>query len=214
MTWECNEQTFLNDVAEHQMYVIHDEGLSRHIRFGRPNTGIMHFDLITWPGYLCYTGDMGTYVFTRLEDMFQFFRRTDGDKRYSIDRRYWAEKCVAADHDGIEQFDEQCFKRVIIDILVQWMRDNRYRTTKEERRDLWDAVISDVIKAESDSGGYRMQTAAYDFGHEVNKEVGVFYFEDLFERSFTKFTTRFTWCCFAMAWGIEQYDKAKEAVPA
>ena len=28
------------------------------------------FDIVTWPGYLCYSGDMGCFVFTRLPDMF------------------------------------------------------------------------------------------------------------------------------------------------
>ena len=66
---------FTSDIAQHQMQVIRDDGVSRHLRFKRPNTMCMHFDLLTWPGYLCYTGDMGTYVFRRLEDMFPFFRR-------------------------------------------------------------------------------------------------------------------------------------------
>lgn len=54
--------------------MLHEDGIYRHIRFRQPGTMCMHFDLITWPGYLCYTGDMGTYVFTRLADMFEFFR--------------------------------------------------------------------------------------------------------------------------------------------
>ena len=68
------DEQFLRDVAEHTMTVIREDGVSRHIRFAKPGTSCMHFDLITWPGYLCYTGDMGTYVFQRLTDMFEFFR--------------------------------------------------------------------------------------------------------------------------------------------
>ena len=70
----CPEAIFLRDVAEHEMIVVRDDGVHRHIRFKKPGTSCMHFDLITWPGYLCYTGDMGTYVFSRLTDMFEFFR--------------------------------------------------------------------------------------------------------------------------------------------
>jgi hypothetical protein len=214
MTWECNEQNFLKDVAEHQMLVIRDEGLNRHLRFKKPDTYCMHFDLITWPGHLCYTGDMGTYVFTRIEDMFQFFRRAGKEKKYAIDRRYWAEKCISLDRSGIEEFDEDKFKQIIFGRLVEWIKENRYRTTKEERRDLWDDVVNQVSGAEGDGGGYRLQIAAYDFSHTVNSEIGEFYFSDLFESNFNRYTTRFTWCCFAMAWAIEQYDLHKEAVPA
>lgn len=71
---DITEETFLADVAAHQIHVLRDDGVHRHIRFKRPGTYCMQFDLITWPGYLCYTGDMGTYVFNRLEDMFEFFR--------------------------------------------------------------------------------------------------------------------------------------------
>jgi len=74
MSAAYSEESFLRDVAEHAMLLIRDDGVSRHVRFAQPGTGCMHFDLITWPGYLCYTGDMGTYVFQRLTDMFEFFR--------------------------------------------------------------------------------------------------------------------------------------------
>ena len=70
----CTEQIFLRDISMHQMSVLRDDGVNRHIRFKTPGTNSMYFDIITWPGFLCYTGDMGTYVFRRLEDMFQFFR--------------------------------------------------------------------------------------------------------------------------------------------
>src|SRR5690348_13144744 len=96
------EQWFLKDVSTHEMIVIRDDGANRHIRFKRPGTSCMYFDLITWPGYLCYTGDMGTYVFSRLEDMFEFFR-TDRDynkrkgRELSINPKYWGEKLQAVD---------------------------------------------------------------------------------------------------------------------
>ena len=52
------------------MIVLRDDGVYRHIRFKKPGTGCMHFDLVTWPGYLCYSGDMGCYVFCRLNARF------------------------------------------------------------------------------------------------------------------------------------------------
>jgi hypothetical protein len=91
------ESRFPDDIAQHQMKVKRNDGLYRHIYFGRPGTGNMSFSITTWPGYLAYTGDMGDYVFCRLDDMFQFFR-TDRTPNYS----YWAEKVVAQDKaDGV-----------------------------------------------------------------------------------------------------------------
>jgi hypothetical protein len=43
-------------------------------------------------------------------------------------------------------------------------------------------------------------------------------FEDFREVDCEEYTHRFLWCCYALAWGIEKYDAAKqpvdEAVPA
>lgn len=209
MSHGVTEESFLKDVATHEMIVLRDEGLYRHVRFKRPDTMCMHFDLVTWPGYLAYSGDMGSYVFSRLADMFEFFRRPE-HCRYQIDMRYWAEKVQASDKcDGIEEFSEELFERAVYGDLVEWIRENRGRTTKEERRELWDAVVSEVIGADSDSGGYRKQVAAHDFYHRVNDRMR-FDFSDFGEHSVTDYTQRFAWCCQALAWGIKQYDDAKQ----
>ena len=36
-------------------------------------------------------------------------------------------------------------------------------------------------------------------------------FTDLFDHRFTSYTYHFIWCCYAIAWGIAQYDR--EAAP-
>jgi len=48
-----------NDLAEHVVTVLHSDGLYRHWRCQKPGTGMMGFDIVTWPGSLCFTGDMG-----------------------------------------------------------------------------------------------------------------------------------------------------------
>lgn len=219
----CPEARFLMDVSEHEMTVIRDEGTHRHIRFKRPGTSCYYFDIITWPGYLCYTGDMGTFVFQRMTDMFQFFRTDrenmrlrEGETLY-INPQYWGEKLQAVDRSGdggsYLEFSEEKFNRVVMTDLVQWIREHAYRTTKEERRELWDAVIGDVIEADGDSGGYRKQCAAYDFHHRVNEKL-TFCFDDFFEHDVTDYTSRFIWCCYALAWGVAKYDAEKAANPS
>ncbi|MDD2664417.1 MAG: hypothetical protein PHD19_11755 [Dechloromonas sp.] len=214
----CPEARFLKDVAEHEMIVIRDDGVHRHIRFQKPGTYCMHFDLITWPGYLCYTGDMGTYVFSRLDDMFEFFRtdrehqRLRDGRTLAINPGYWGEKLQAVERCGDDgryrEFSEDKFARAVIGDLVEWVRSHAYETTKEERRELWDAVVSDVIGADGDSGGYRKQCAAHDFNHRVNRRVE-FYFQDFWENNVMDYTHGFIWCCYALAWGVAKYDEAK-----
>ena len=210
------EQSFLKDVSDHEMQILHEDGVYRHVRFKRPDTGCMHFDLITYPGYLVYSGDMGCFVFSRLRDMFEFFRT---DRQYQkgdglkINKGYWAEKLQAVDGnrsyvEGVKEFDEDKFARNVMENLIDWIRNYADQTTKDERRELWDDVIHSVINADGDSGGHRQQIAAHDFTHWVNEEVGEFCFQDFFECDCTRYTHRFMWCCYALAWGIKKYDES------
>ncbi|MCU6618549.1 hypothetical protein OCO52_18835 [Achromobacter mucicolens] len=149
------ENEFLKDVKNHVMEVLYEDGLHRHVRFREPGTMCMHFDLVTWPGYLCYTGDMGTYVFTRLADMFEFFR-TDREYAQRRGRRlggnlsYWSEKLEAVNGSrrggAAEEFDPAKFRTVVNEYRLNWIRGEAHDLlTKEERRELWEAVDSDVL---------------------------------------------------------------------
>lgn len=200
------QQAFLTDVQHHQMTVLRDDGLYRHLRFGRPGSSDMHFAVVTYPGGLLYTGDMGTFAFERRPDMFEFFRTTGG----GINPTYWSSKLTAADSSGrqtVKEFSEETFERAIKLEVLDWVRQNKFRTTKEQRRELWDEVIYLVIGADGDEGGYRKQIAAHDFAHTV--KTGLSFSFDLMDEDFTKHTHRFLWCCYALVWGIQQYDKFK-----
>lgn len=186
----CNEQQFLKDVIEHQMTVLHEDLLYRHIRFKQPDSMHQHFDLITWPGYLCYTGDMGTFVFRRLDDMFTFFRRPL-DAKYGIDFRYWAEKCEAEEKgEGISQYSPEKFKTAIVD----WLDQN------DASVELREAVVKEVLNHADDDERDAIQ-AAIDFEFK-GRQV----FQDFWEVNVHEYTPRFVWCCHALVWGIQKYD--------
>lgn len=81
----------LDNVAEHQMELLHSDGLYRHLRFQRPGTALWHWDLLTWPGSLAIRGDIGEgLIFTRERDMLAFFDHEQPDGH--INPSYWAEK--------------------------------------------------------------------------------------------------------------------------
>lgn len=219
----CTEDRFLGDVKEHEMIVIRDEGVNRHIRFKRLGTSCYYFDLITWPGCLCYTGDMGTYVFQRTEDMFEFFRmdrkHLRAGKRLGINIGYWTEKLIAVDGNRgggkVKVFDNDKFARVINGYRVRWMRDAKESglLDKDGRRELWEAVDSDVMTA-LDEEGEGAIGAAYRFSHRHYASGAVWQFDDLFENDFTEYTHSIIWCLYALAWGVAKYDLSKvEVVP-
>lgn len=212
MSESCTEARFLHDVAQHKMIVLRDEGVNRHIRFTREGTINLRFDLITWPGHLCYTGDMGTFVFSHIEDMFEFFRTNLRDFNYrkdglSINTGYWGEKLLAESRfGGYEEFDSAYFAKVIREYRLGWIKECRDQLTKEQRRELWDAVDDEVI-SRIDDGETQAQTAAYEFSCKVGRKT--FQFDDLFDHRFTRATFHYIWCCYALAWGVQQYDNAK-----
>lgn len=160
---------------------------------------------------------MGTYVFSRLQDMFEFFR-TDHEyakqrgRRLSVNLSYWSEKLQAVDgsrrNGGAEEFSEDKMHRVINQIRTRWIRHayaNRH-LDKEQRRELWDAVQNGVLDSLGD-GEHTAYAAARDFEWRPGLHDRAWQFEDLWDYNFTDYTHRFRWCCFALTWGIEQYDE-------
>ena len=210
------EADFLRDVGSHEMHLLRDDGFNRHIRFQKPDTRNQQFDLITWQGHLCYTGDMGTYVFARLEDMFEFFR-TDREyaarkgKTLGVNLGYWAEKLLATDSNGPHsngaiEFDQDQFKREVLAYLVQWMREHREETDAAWRRDLWREVIDSVI--ETDDGEVGKLFALQHFNFNFPHDGPCFEFDSdwLMETDFKAYTWHYQWACHAIAWGVMRYD--------
>lgn len=193
---QCTEQRFLKDVSMHKMTVLRHDGVCRHLRFRKPGTGIEGFDLITWPGHLCVTGDMGTYVFARLEDMFEFFRtdrkQTNQGQTLFINLGYWAQKVLAEDRHGkIEEFDEEIARKKLLEELKE------FGGTREERREIYDAVLR-----------------CFEDGEIEVKRALMDHFPDSWEWNLTDYTYRFTWNCYAIAWGIQYYDDAMTCAKA
>lgn len=215
------KERFLKDTAEHHMQVFQNEGLYRHLRFRKPGTMAMHFDLITWPGYLCYTGDMGTYVFSRLSDMFKFFRL---DESYSnkkgvldpIDHRYWAEKLQGVDKgDGVREFDPKAFKREIMKQRRALFVEHFREIDKDQRQDFWDSLQDVIDSADDGEGATFLAVRDWSFRVLGDKSSGfchpnsrdIYLDTDDFP-SCKAYTHRFLWCCYALRLGISLYDKA------
>ena len=198
----CSEEQFLDDVKEHTMTVIRDDGVDRHLQFRKKRSSFW-FDIITWPGVLCIQGDMGTYVFTRLMDMFEFFR-TDAKHKpediLGINPSYWAEKLIAIDKGGYMEFDFDTCKKYIKEAYDNYCASNTLG--KQFKEELWEGIEDDVLSQEDD-GEHAFTRAIYEFRDED------FSFDDFFEHHLTRPTFHYIWCCMAIAWAIQQYDTHK-----
>jgi hypothetical protein len=205
---QVTEEQFLKDVAGHKMTILKDDGVYRHIRFEKPQSSDMFFDLITWPENLCYTGDMGTFVFSRLEDMFCFFRSSRQPREgrtLFVNLGYWAEKVEATDKpDGLREYDPDAYREAINDWLASEIEDEE---DEEFIAALKEAVNDDLLSV-SDDGEYAAQKAAHDFSFKHEDRCAV-ELVDFWEHTLTRYTGRFIWCCYALAWGISLYDTEK-----
>lgn len=200
------ERSFLEDVRGHELIILRDDGVHRHLRFRRPESGTYWFDLITWPGTLCIDGDMGTYVFRRLEDMFEFFR---ADRQYQIkDGRtlfinpgYWGEKLASiSKNGGLEEFSPEKFRSNVKEYFDNW-KDSSDACPKEFEK-LWNEIEGDVLfDCENE---YESYAAAHSFAYPSLD----FSFSDFWEFNCKDYTYHFIWACYAVAWGVNLYDNA------
>lgn len=187
---------FLRHVANHDMIVALDSGLHRHLSFKQQGTFNRHFYITTWPGYLAISGDMSTFVFSRVPDMFEFFR---GD---NINPQYWSEKLQADDpHSGHKEFSEEFYRDAILRDFAEWdlTPARRVQALAEIRREL----LTDIIREEAIA-------KAMDYVCPYTKNR----FIDFWDHRFEDYTYHFIWCCRAIQWAIAQYDRAKTTVEA
>jgi len=144
-------------------------------------------------------GDMGEFIFSRTADMFSFFRssghRNDEHSTLAVNFGYWAEKCEAVDKsDGLRKYDPDRFREVVADIL----KDD------EEATDELRLAVEDEVLCAADDGPHAAHEAADAFEWKGRR-----YFADFYEHSLEVYTYRFLWCCYAMTWGIAEYDNKK-----
>lgn len=207
----CTQEIFNRDTAHHAITILRDDGLYRHITVAKPNSTDMHFEIVTWPGYLAYVGDMGAYTFKRMPDMFEFFRKSQ------INPGYWSEKVEAMDtHSPVNKFSLTEFKELAARDIQDFL-DNQSLSDKEKEYLL--AETSSFIERLSDNE-YEALANVREFECEIEPEAGSdddlvtfkFGFQNEYEGC-TEFTFHFLWCCYAIvhAIGLHDVKKSQEA---
>jgi len=188
-------ERFTRETEHHKLEVLHDDGLYRHLKFKQPGNSAYWFDLITVPGALIFQGDGDSYVFRRIQDMFEFFRGPVG----RINPVYWSEKLT----DGrarVKVYQQELFEQLVKELFVESVKSGDWprglgMAVREEILDNWE--IGD------ENGAHRAL---------ANFEFNGFHFADTYELDFRDFDWWFLWACHAIVFGIAQYDAAR--VPA
>lgn len=186
------------------MTIVCDDGIFRHLTFRQPeHSWLRWFEIVTWRGALCIRGDVGTYVFSRTPDMFEFFRHPTTDGSLYINAGYWSEKLISSDcngrrGDGVMRYDPDLFRDEVRHRYVEHVR-HHMRGMPDERRSLREALDDEVLAhAEEEAEARR---AADAFEHEG------FALRDFWEVNCSEYTVHFIWSLYAIAWAIQQYDR-------
>ncbi len=175
----------IRNLAAHVVTELHSYGLYRHWRCQQPNTRNMGFDIVTWPGSLCYTGDMGDYLFERTADMVAFMRGS------CMSYSYAAEKCVA--HDGrLKEWRSEIFEEVLAD---------RIKCQDEDADSKRKAEVMNKIDE------IRREYGIYETEHDAMRaiyESGIWNCCDL--PNCTTYSRHFLWCLHAIKWFCAKID--------
>lgn len=212
MTNKLTAELFLNDVKEHELTILHDESFFRHIRLSKPNDSNKKFYLTTFPGHLVFSGDMGTFAFRRLHDMFHFFRSTTDCLH--INPGYWSEKCEAENRfgNGIKSFSHDLFAEIVNGLAKEFINEGGLKEYASQFGSIKRATksflseINDLIKSTENDYAAHQSMCDYEF-LEFDLTATDVFGEDSWEYDFTDYTYHFIWCCYAIQWGIMQYDK-------
>jgi hypothetical protein len=187
---------FAKETAEHEMTVLHDDGLYRHLKFRNAEHGFYWYELVTWPGFLAVGGDVDHYVFSRVEDMFTFFRRNGNE--HGINPSYWSEK-IQDGRERAEAYSEDVFKQRVTEDLKHLPVPNLTKEQREARSELLERIADgDAHWAE---GAWEMLADAECAG----------LLSDTWEWRLTDWDWSFLWCCNAIVAGIAKYDAARSA---
>jgi len=229
----------LQIIRAHELTILHDDGLYRHLRFKSPDRGSYWFDLITWPGCLTVRGDLGSaYTFAGNTDMFAFFRGR------GISPDYWSQR-LDADRNSVTSYDQDLCEQIVKQHVVEairggWAPRGIGRAVTAMLRDgdfAWeDGAYAELSRFEHGARAVLSclckEKAEFDADNEViasltwrNKHRGVghlvfeerrdgFRFGDVYEWRFRDFDWCYLWACHAIVWGIARYDEAKQTAEA
>ena len=195
------KQRFAENTENHTVDIRHDDGLYRHLVCSNEGSSVYRFDIVTYPGYLVVSGDMGEWVFSRVIDMFKFFRSPDGD----INPGYWAEKCCAG---NTTEFSDEKFIDAVTGYVSDYYEDDYEAFTKVMAAVQED--IFDLVEKGEENPYYCLNEFEYSFGGRMS-DSPVFRFNqaDMSEFSFSDYTLHFLWALHGIVWAINEYDRLK-----
>lgn len=193
------KRAFDEYARDHEMTVFLDQGVYRHLRFISPKTSVGWFEIVTSPNLLTVHGDLGNFSFSRLDDMFEFFRGRE------INPDYWSQKVQSVDrHSAITEFSPEHAKAWIDEELEDFDTSALLSRDKES----YEIDLHDVKEDAEDYRTFVDNVETFFQNYIAPHEQ---YARDLPEfRSVSEYSHRFLLCLWCIVYAIESYDQNKK----
>lgn len=211
-------ERFPGDIANHHLTVLRDDGLYRHLRCAQLGNSFYWFEIVTWPGSLAFRGDMDCApVFSRVPDMFQFFR---GKGYGTINPGYWSEKLPDCGR-SVKVHSKQVVRDRLDETLADYEQCFPALAASRERvvplpGDAGRAPVLSPLMAPDEvrqliadheaDDRLRFADGARELLADLERADIV---SDTWEWDLTDWDWPFLWACHAIVWVIDQYDKAR-----
>ena len=185
-------------IKNHQMTVLMDIGVNRHLRFSDDNGKKTNhwFDIVTFDEGLLFTSGFGCYSFSRrfVSDMLEFFRRRDSNSRYVAEK-------ITSKSESEEVFSDRLAKEYLLDSFSIWLDEKEFK--EDEAKRLFDEFKIELDECDFSSiEGVRMAYDEFDFnGHLIKFDFDDFYPYEL--------SQKYIDCVDAIKFGIKKYDELK-----
>jgi hypothetical protein len=183
---------FLSAYETATLTVLHDDGLYRHIRIQGQH--YYRFDLVTWPGSLFVNCEGDGYAFARTEDMFAFFRMGVGVETLRPNLSYWAEKLYDPRSRKVREHDASLFERDVEAVLATIGDEQRVKAIRLD--------LELETNPDHEDSCWTFIAEHKEFRHLEG------------EGDWQDWTFRYAYACFAILFGIREYDRHKQAVGA
>jgi len=142
--------------------------------------------------------------------MFDFFVDTHNKDKLEINPGYWEEKLEAVDKiSGLTEFSPAKYNEAIKEYFDNYWEDEE--DDNEFKKACWEQIEEEILSCDLGTDT-RDAIDAYDRAVQFRYEWegNRFEFTDFWEVSCKEYTFRYIWCCYAIVWAIQQYNKEKE----
>lgn len=206
------------ETKNHQMKVLRNDGVYRHLRFMDPKNSSYWFEVHTGPHFLLFRGDGDSYVFSNGDqDMFRSFRQNIyKDGSLHPDPGYWTQKLSSSEQ--AEKWDPDVFQ----EDLEQYITDmvEQEIVPKEHEQRLRDEVEADLMYEELHSADLAIKALMeFDFYFEgadryKSGSKPDFEFDECWEwiSRCTEYDWWYLWALRAICWAVKNFD-AKYGLP-